>query len=58
VGQVLQDLEPTVLAYWPGAHESQLSEPASLEKVPKGLHKEGGGGGEAGQAAARDVSTC
>jgi len=45
MGQVLQDLEPKVLAYWPGGHESQLSAPTSAEKVPYWLHQEG----EAGQ---------
>lgn len=36
-GQVLQDLDPRVFAYWPGGQESQLSEPSSEENVPAGL---------------------
>jgi hypothetical protein len=39
-GQVLQLLEPGVLAYWPGAQAPQESWATSGLNVPTGLHKD------------------
>lgn len=49
-GQVLQLLEPGVLAYWPGAQAPHESWATSGLKVPTGLHR----GREAGQKAAAE----
>ena len=68
-GQVLQLLEPGVLAYWPAGQTSQESWPASGLKVPTGLHtrkrEEGGGRGgglrdwqQGARAGQEDTSAC